>query len=369
MWWLIMEITPLTSLRGFAALWVVFHHLYPAWFGEGEGLTARILASGYAAVDLFFILSGYILATVYWQLRAPGLPGFLLRRICRVYPLHVSIMATLAVAALTKSQLGAPGSYQWAAFPSVLLLLQAYTGARQAWNPPSWSIGVELLCYCSFLPIIMLTRRTSGYGVIVLLLGAAGAAEYTALAAYGDTIVGTGAVLRGVTGFVLGVLLRGLDQHASHLPSAWASVGQLGALGGLLYAAASQQTGLAGASSALLIFCLAGETGIVARAFSARWCVWLGEVSFSIYLLHSPLIFVFERVQARVAGIPPLARAALFVFVLLMLADLTYRWIEQPGRRIPALLTRARWLGAESAESLQSSQRLAVLTASGRSKA
>jgi peptidoglycan/LPS O-acetylase OafA/YrhL len=61
----------------------------------------------------------------------------------------------------------------------------------------------------------------------------------------------------------------------------------------------------------------------------------LGRVSFSIYLLHAPLLNLIQRVPIPGGH---WSHLLLFLVLLFPLSEITYRWIEQPGRRIPAML-------------------------------
>src|SRR5689334_13859151 len=160
----------LTSIRGVAAAWVVAYHVQPLWFPRAPGAVASGLLMGYAAVDIFFVLSGFILAQVYGVMRAGQLPMFWLRRICRIYPLHLAVMATVPLAILVASALrGAAHPSDWISFGAVTLLLQSFLLDDSPWNPPSWSLGVELLCYAIFPLTIRFLARAPG----LLLVGVA----------------------------------------------------------------------------------------------------------------------------------------------------------------------------------------------------
>jgi len=145
------ENLPLTSIRGVAAAWVVAYHVQPLWFPRAPGAVASGLLIGHTAVDIFFVLSGFILAQVYGVMRAGQVPMFWLRRICRIYPLHLAVMATVPLAILMASALrGAAHPSDWISFGVITLLLQSFLLDDSPWNPPSWSLGVELLCYAVF---------------------------------------------------------------------------------------------------------------------------------------------------------------------------------------------------------------------------
>ena len=84
------DIRPLTSLRFFAAMWVVAFHYWP----NLSSVMPPLVAKGYLGVELFFVLSGFILCHVYLDSVADGgfrYGSFLWARLARIYPLHLEI--------------------------------------------------------------------------------------------------------------------------------------------------------------------------------------------------------------------------------------------------------------------------------------
>ncbi len=339
------ENKPLTAIRGFAALWVVGLHLDTSWqFPIGARAHAALLM-GHVAVDVFFVLSGFILTVVYRDLTAPGVASFALRRICRIYPLHICIMAALGMAALYAEWRAPPGgsTHAWASFGHVLLLVQPYLDIAPEWNPPSWSLGVELLCYGLF-PLANAALRPAWRPLLLAAVAVLAGSEAIVLHHYDGATTGQGAVLRGLAGFSLGCALGRLSLRDGAMFAPFTAAPQVVALAGLAAAVlASDATGVA-LAAAILIAAIGSATGLVARFLSARFCVWLGRVSFSIYLLHIPLFTLFGKLApVRAALAVPSRRfavAVLFVAVLLALSGLTSRLIEQPFRRLPRLLVQ-----------------------------
>ena len=89
-------------------------------------------------------------------------------------------------------------------------------------------------------------------------------------------------------------------------------------------------------SAAVLIFALAPSRGLVAHVLSCGPLVWLGRVSFSIYLLHVQLLSVLDR--ALSSSVDPRVKVVIFLAILLALSEVTYWFIEQPGRRLPMVI-------------------------------
>ena len=172
----------LDGLRGLAAIGVgVFYHgnlLLGPEIQAGRGLILEWLHRwGWSFVDLFFVLSGYIMAHVY--LREGGLPenrrvgDFLIARVARLYPLHLLMLLYCAVM-FAYSPGNTPQS-----FVANLFMLQAYyRPADSAFDAPSWSISVECTCYILFVIGAASGRRASTF------IAAALAVSYTHLRAH-----------------------------------------------------------------------------------------------------------------------------------------------------------------------------------------
>jgi peptidoglycan/LPS O-acetylase OafA/YrhL len=337
------ENKPLTAIRGFAALWVVGHHLDTSWDFPVRPRVHAALLMGHVAVDVFFVLSGFILTLVYRDLTGAGCGTFALRRICRIYPLHLCIMAALGLAALCTEWSAPPGgsTHPWKSFGPVLLLVQPYLDIATPWNPPSWSLGVELLCYVLF-PLVNAALRPAGRSWLLAAVAVLAAAEAMVLRHYDGGVTGQGAVLRALAGFLLGCALGRLFLRDRVTFARHAAALQAAALAGLAVTVLVGDATSVVLAAAVLITAIASATGAVARRLSASFCVWLGQVSYSIYLLHAPLFGLFGKLTPiRAALAMPSLRFAvggLFLAVLLALSALTNRLIEQPFRRLPRLL-------------------------------
>ncbi|HEY9218085.1 MAG TPA: acyltransferase, partial [Phenylobacterium sp.] len=148
------HIRPLTALRFFAAFWVVMFHYWPKLDAPA---TPMLVDKGYLGVELFFILSGFILCHVYRSQvegRSFHYGKFLWARLARVYPLHLATLVGLGALALAATVAGVgvdPNILSWESLPANLLLVHAWGFAPVAgWNHPSWSISAEWFAYLSF---------------------------------------------------------------------------------------------------------------------------------------------------------------------------------------------------------------------------
>ena len=288
----------LDSLRGIAALMVVAVHL-----NTPVGLLQNALIDkGYLAVDFFFVLSGFVIASSYGARLQAGMPvaRFMGLRLGRLYPLHVFMLLVflaleLATLLPSLSRLGEQepftGTQTPGRFVAVLLLVQSFTiNINYNWNPVSWSIAVEIWLYLA----AAIAWRLAGRGAVALwLVGAALAGA--ALAWAGDLFAVTlnTAMLRGVTGFGLGVVCWELWRRvqfpspgkAAATAIELAAVGLTGWVMTRLPYAGSEYPVMA-LFSCLLLLVFAGEKAAISRILRRPAFVWLGTLSYSIYMVH-----------------------------------------------------------------------------------
>ncbi|OYV39645.1 MAG: hypothetical protein B7Z81_03060 [Acidocella sp. 20-61-6] len=130
----------------------------------------------------------------------------------------------------------------------------------------------------------------------------------------------------------------GLVSTRLTLPRRWAVTGEVLAMVALGWACVDYDVMLVPLAAAALIWMLRHEAGPVARLLSGRVPVYLGEISFSIYLVHMPLLRVYQAawpVQRHTPLSPMFVSREMLYFVLLFaLASLAYRFIEHPARQL-----------------------------------
>jgi Predicted acyltransferases len=159
------------GLRGVAALLVVFYHNYflPNHLPFEDW--NKFFARGYLMVDLFFILSGFIMLHVYKEIRLnqDSYYDFFVKRLARIYPLHVvSLLGLLCAKILlfilywidgksAEAFWRVPGT--WEAFVAQLILIHSFLPTEPGWNIPSWSISAEMFAYLLFPLVAVLLRR------------------------------------------------------------------------------------------------------------------------------------------------------------------------------------------------------------------
>jgi peptidoglycan/LPS O-acetylase OafA/YrhL len=320
------EIALLTPMRGFAALTVVLYHADFSVFGRG-----------YLAVDLFFLLSGFVLMHAYgrWfnnEVR-PGVAGiFLWRRLARIYPTHA--VTTLLLA----PHLGAGPGYSPMDLAICLSLGQVLL-PYPAFNDIAWSVSAEWFVYLGFPFLSLAVGRTSlrvGLGAAAIL-----AALWWALSLgenYGigpDRMGWEILVGRAFPEFVVGMLLYRCytARWWSHI---WRRDTALIAVAIVLGAffLIDAPDGVIVALLAPLLLAAANNAGQTARWLSGGVPQWFGDASYSIYLAQTPVMAMSHVLMQSSLG-PFVGRSALqvgFIISSLTVGALLYRCVDQPFR-------------------------------------
>jgi peptidoglycan/LPS O-acetylase OafA/YrhL len=339
------QIDQLTGLRGLAAWLVVLFHVRLSCANLLPGWTIDALGKGYLAVDVFFILSGFVMWLNYGaRFRSGGwieAPRFWWKRFARIWPLHAAILAAMAAFALLLLASGRDaGSYPFAELPLHILLLQNWgLTSVLSWNHPAWSISTEMAAYVLF-PLIAIIVRWERLRAPVLLASVALLATALGLRfglagrdSLGDDIPGLG-LGRCLAEFGIGVALCNLwllwrDRRGTARNCAIAAAAVLGM--GLGFGL--PETMFLPAAFAAALLALALGTGPVARFFACRPLRWLGDVSYSTYLAHFFLFVLFKIVF--VGDGLQLTWFALAGFLALVLgaSAALYHGLEKPAQR------------------------------------
>ena len=336
----------LTGIRGIAAWLVVIYHIRLSLLDIVPPQVIAAFAKGYLAVDLFFVLSGFVLWFNYGERIRDGgraqVAPFLWRRFARVWPLHAFILAAFVGLALLLSIAGKPSAdYPFAELPLHILLVQNWGFTSElSWNDPSWSISTEFAAYCLF-PVIALAanwRALSTFslaGITALLLTAIAAL----FAAAGETTLGADiarfGLWRCLLEFSLGICACLWWERLRD------GAGAAGLLAGVA-AAILLAVGLVLRLPEIVwvpalffatILALALGRGAVVRLLSTRAAVYMGEISYSTYLAHFllfilfKLAFVGESLQIGWGGLLG------FMTLLLVASVALYHLVELPAQR------------------------------------
>jgi peptidoglycan/LPS O-acetylase OafA/YrhL len=335
------DIPGLTALRGVAALAVMLFHLDLYILRDASSGFKPMLAYATMAVDLFFILSGFVLAHAYGagfmtRIDLAGFAHFLRQRLARIYPLHfATLIASLALYVLLPDPFGFV-DFSSSSFLRHLTLTQGWL-PNPSWNSPSWSVSVEWQCYLLFPAIAwVVTRLPKGWAwaaIVACLL-----IPTLLPGRVGFHTVGLLTIARGLPEFAAGMVLYGVF-----------ATGRLRAYfaGDVVFAMLAVSViavAVCGFSDALilallppLILSATWNEGRAASLLSAAPLQWLGAVSYSVYLVHTPIVALLfaPMVAAEVIFPSAVTRPVLFALAICMtlaIADIVHRRFEVPAR-------------------------------------
>lgn len=338
----------LHGLRGLAAATVAFFHLTVIGGLTPPSLLAPVVAHFYLAVQVFFVLSAFSLA--YSAAQSPtGYGAYLVKRFFRIAPLFYVLVAW---------SLYRGGWPDWATLAANLsFTFNLVPGMHFSLVGAGWSVGVEMLFYLVFPFLLASLVRISGalaaFAAAVILNGLLWALWQPdpRLGEYVYFFIGS-----NLSAFIAGICAYRMFSRitTTPLPEHFGTAMVLLSVSAFMLAyvdplhlyerARGLYYGLWGVPFAML--CVA-ESLCPGRFFRSRALQWLGDRSYSIYLLHSAVFFLLRPWYPeliRSTGVDGQFELAIpFLIsapILLAAADLSYRWIEGPAMRMGRRIAR-----------------------------
>lgn len=327
------HIESLDVVRGLAALAVVLHHWGTFYEGPGGGpvdyqtiqlplgrVSMLFTHYGYLAVDLFFCLSGFIFAHLYGAAIETGrvrAREFAVLRFSRLYPLHFVTLLIICVEQAIYTQrygVGVGQSNDVFHFLTQLAFISDWwPGSPLTFNGPIWSVSIEVLLYIIFFAIACAGLLRIGFAVPAVLLGFVFLSPYrTTPSLWPDDDLG-----RGVSMFYMGVLACFLVDaiKAGKVPRSLISALVGIAVLGLIIMKGTGSRGYLGwflmvfAFPGLIVILVCAEDRIERYVHPFRW---IGNISYSTYLLHAPIFFC-----AILLGLASYRTSPLFLIAML----------------------------------------------------
>jgi len=354
------RLTSLDALRGVAALSIVvwhWQHFFAirgpwqnGWAAEMEPLywlLKPLYVQGWAAVDLFFVLSGFVFFWLYRDaIRSGATVGwrFAVLRFSRLYPLHVAML--FAVALLQYFYLREHGQFfvyqanDSAHFTAQLFMVQNWwPGSPQSFDGPTWSVSIEILLYVIFFAIC---RAGLQRGIHCFLLATMGFLLLTH-----DEHIARGVIAFFMGGVAFAVWRRFRShRHVGIVAPAltWTALAGWFGLCALIYRDSPWLAHGEGNYLFLTLFdfglCPLTVLALALRESTGRrtyaWLGFLGDISYSTYLIHFPLQLALALMAARF-GLAPAAFMHAWVMlaffaVLIGLGALSYSYVERPAQ-------------------------------------
>jgi peptidoglycan/LPS O-acetylase OafA/YrhL len=357
------RIISLDGLRGISALLVLFHHILLTQpdFGnyEWHSDTARPrgifewimfetpLRLSWAGQDraiLFFVLSGFVLSLPWLHGHPRSYINFLLNRFWRLYPPYLIVMIVAAAGAILIgghkisaasiwfNQLGWSSPVSWRAVPSIVFLTN---GPSSNWLDESvWSLVWEARVVVIFPILIWAVVHWKNAGLITVLAALMAANPIIKMVIpphYTDSLGDIRTAFLYPEFFILGIAVAMNQNSIRYWLSRWRGIAGIAvfALGlTLFWVHWPIQNSRADGIAATLILAAALGCPILARWLEAKFLLWLGQVSYSLYLIHVPIILTLVILYH---GTVPLWVCTIMVPFCILAAELFRRNVETPS--------------------------------------
>lgn len=333
----------LDSLRFLTAGLIVLFHYQSEGPRSLEGFSP-LFQRGYLATDFFLILSAYVLGRAYGRKVLSGAVSderFLAKRVLRVWPAHLIVLAAFAVVVGLSSTVGLtthdPAQLEWRNLPAQALLIHAWgLDLGAGWNLPTWSLSALVVCYAAFPTLWRKLSRVSG----ALLLFGGGVAVIWAANGFSQSLYGRAlydlpfnlGVLRALPLFAFGACIA----RASELNWPSERLAPVVAVVAGVMVTGLQFVGRFDLLSMILLGLLIAAGGAIRVPQGGAVAALAGRISFALYITHILVAMIWFRlthiVIARLdlseptqwalwALAFPLAVATAFAFE---------RWIDSP---------------------------------------
>lgn len=310
----------LDGLRGVAALLVICYHIFE---GFATSPLDQHFNHGYMAVDFFFILSGFVIGYAYddrWKTTLT-LKGFFKRRLVRLHPMVIMGALLGAVSYCIQGSVKWDGTQVPFTMVLIALLLNLFllpvvpgTGAdvrgnneMYPLNGPSWSLFFE---YIGNILYALFIRKFSTRALTLLVIAAAaGLASFGIfnLSGYGHLGVGwsmidynlLGGFLRLMFSFSVGLLMSRIFKPAKVKGAFWICSAVLAVLFTMPHLGGADRlwiNGLYESVCAIMIFpalVWLGASGKTTDKVTSTVCKFLGDISYPLYVVHYPLMYLF----------------------------------------------------------------------------
>ncbi|KJC49495.1 acetyltransferase [Bradyrhizobium sp. LTSP885] len=377
------HVLALDSIRGIAAISVVIHHLilmptFLAAFPHNAWINWSFFRSAWLLVDLFFVLSGIVMSlSLQGEFGQFSLRDFMVRRLARVYPLHVVMLFASLLFRLLRIGLVTAGLV--VAVPAAFEVNNAYSFVLNlfllhsmgfidylSWNAPSWSISVEFYTYLVFGLVVLFAQRLRSprwlYLGAALLVAGSWLVIVFVLQKKSLGLQTDFGILRCFTSFFLGVLtVKVVDGLPRKISPALQGALQFAAMIASVVVVALVEAYPAVSFIAPLTFAIFlgsllafPDAALVPRMLVARPLVWLGRRSYSVYMVHALVVLFAEyfvrAVGARsinaldsiYAGLPATLNLVISLAAVLVVSNYTYLYVEVPGGKFVRQLFRSR---------------------------
>jgi peptidoglycan/LPS O-acetylase OafA/YrhL len=357
----------LDGVRGIAALIVAFIWHYQIFSPEIYPFSKILYWPyhfGWIMVDLFFILSGFIFFNIYGEKISNGklhFKEFAVLRFSRLYPLHWLALIIVFAIQVFRRVLIFPSFHQFYSLDIGLLLLNipmlqnGWITTTFSYNGPSWSISIEIMMYLLFFAVFYHSEFTKKYVVYCLLLICFGSVMTFSGQ---NTAFFNGQVSRGLIGFFIGCITGEIYNYCNKnkkiglIFTGFCSV----AVVFLIIFPVIYGYGILRSWVVVYIFAffpafvfLVVKIKALSKFFSIKPFVYLGNLSYSIYLLHYPVQLIIKTFDEYIVlNINYSSKIFFFIFIIIVItiSHFAHYYFEKPMQNYIRKKYKAKYNGA-----------------------
>jgi peptidoglycan/LPS O-acetylase OafA/YrhL len=350
------RVAQLDSLRGIAAMTVVWYHWHSAIYIPKVRWYLAPFFAGHEAVILFFVLSGYVLSLPTWTKRTAAYPEYLVRRVSRIYLpyLAAAFLAGIGCYFYCGSRLPlTPWFYAtWQTPLSAQVVWQQFVmDPRSVLNTAFWSLRYEMQMSLVFPFLCLLMMRTGRHSGIAMVAATCLVSYLTLRTPFGSTDLAQTVyyAIFFVAGAALAREQKVLNQYAARMskPALWAAL----VVSFVAYSYSStilksqRWSGLlTGAGTLGLIFLI--QDPRMHLGLKSAVPEYLGRISYSLYLLHGTVLF--GGMNLLYGKVPLPALAVLYAVASVAVAHVFCVLVEEPSLRLGKRV--AKWMKETRAE-------------------
>ncbi|MFJ5469396.1 acyltransferase family protein [Pectobacterium carotovorum] len=325
------EIISLTSIRGVFAIYVVLYHMASHW--------NQFFRNGYLSVDLFFILSGFIMSYVYHdvfsaEIKKESAVRFYISRISRIYPLYIALTFFLICTSILLEE------FSWFDAIANIIFIQVFFG--NAMIGPSWSLSAEIIAYAFFPILFKLVKNNKIKSLIthlfclltVFIIGL----NTTEINGPFDISKGGVALVRCISEYALGVyaFLFIFNENKFVINSKYIDVFSLIILT-LLFFKDIDIIIVSLFALYIPVIARSNKSSITGKLLSLKVMHYFGEISYSIYLWHTLILrqfrLEFETINEMVTQNKNLVIIIMFIQIIII-SIISYHFIEKPAKKL-----------------------------------
>jgi peptidoglycan/LPS O-acetylase OafA/YrhL len=348
------KIEELESIRGIAAFIIIFFHL-PKW---NPILDIGLLNNGYIMVDVFFVLSGFVIFNAYSTKinTKKDLFRFQLLRFGRIYPVHLLFLIVYLGIEIAKyfiiTKLGV-GSHNFIPFETnnfsaflknIFLISSVLPNQSLTYNFPAWSISVEFYTYLVFAASIIITKKRK-----VMFFTAV--SFISLLMLYTENTFGFDPILRCFAGFFIGCLTANFTKGIEiNLPNFYSVIAFFVIFSFIHFKSTKDFDILIYFLTAAMIATIVlSKNGTLKTILQFRFFTWLGAISYSVYMSHAAIEFLINNfikfvlkkpivnlvngeIIVQLSQLETLFACVVVVSAVLIVSALVHKFIEKPMR-------------------------------------